>query len=421
MLDLADTRQQKAIQITGREPQKAIRLQLAQLRTEGILVDLNITGTGMFQRTPNWIELGIPEFTNDKRTSQFTKGSKYLYPEAKVAKIKSFESRLRQNLDKHTFDVTGFRPFRWLPYTAYAAWRAKHDQIVKEANEFIQTEILDCHDECVDYVAAAFTEIAEAAWIGATSGENDKGQRRQLYKYVQIWDKESRGNKQLDHEAFVSYIVSLAISQVPTVEDIMNKLSFDYTTALIYGQEDIAADEAAAENIRAQVSFEKEKAQLELSMTREQARKQAWDIQQDQRSKEEMLEAMRIAEYEHHKEKLRETVSPFVEVYRQAMFQFIGHAKDMLESIQKNKHVRGKVAERGRGLLDIYNLLVIPGMGDEQMMKCLKDLRDLIGTESSEARDTSAITSKLEEIVKMEKEIAADLLSVPTTFSYLEI
>jgi len=138
---MTDSRAQ-AFAITGQNPTHTINLQLNFLRQEGILVDLNVSGTGMFQRTPSWAELGIPEFTGDKRTVQFTKGLKFLYPEDKVRKLKSFESRLRQNLDKHSYDVTGFKPFRWLPYTAYQAWRSKHDAIVEEANAFIQ-ELID--------------------------------------------------------------------------------------------------------------------------------------------------------------------------------------------------------------------------------------------------------------------------------------
>jgi hypothetical protein len=272
----------------------------------------------------------------------------------------------------------------------------------------------------VDYVASTYAEIAESAWLSATSGENEKGRRVQLYKHIILWDK-VKGKITLDHDGFVDYVVQQAISQIPSVVDILNKLRFDYNTALLYGQEDIAADEAAAEGIRAQVKFEREKSQIENEMLRERARKEAWDIQHDQSKKQELLEAMRQAEYDHRRQQLQETVSPFVEVYRQAVYQFIDHAKDMLESIRKNKHVRGKVAERGRGLLDIYNLLVIPGMGDERMEQYLKDLRNLIGADAGEARSTEAITAKLQEIVDMEKELAADLVSVPTTFNYLEI
>lgn len=416
-----DTRREQAIAIIGAAPQKSIHMQLAKLRQEGILVDLDITGTGIFQKTPNWLELGIPEFDGDPRAKQFTKGTKFLSIPEKVAKIKSFESRLRQNLDKHTFEVAGFRPFRWLPYTAYQSWRTKHDEIVADAQQYVIEQMIDHHSENVDYVASEYTQIAEAAWLSATTGENTSGRRTQLYKFVQLWDKEKRETLYLDHEGFVSYIVSKVISQIPTVEDISEKLKFDYMTALIYGEEDIAADEAAAANIRAQVDFEREKADLENQLLREQVRSQAWNIQHEQTQKEQMLEAMRQAEYDHHKQQLQDTVSPFVEVYRQAMYQFVDHAKDMLESIKKNKHVRGKVAERGRGLLDIYNLLVIPGMGDDRMMEYLKELRNLIGPEITDNRSTEAITAKLQDIINMEAEISADMVTEPTTFSYLEI
>jgi hypothetical protein len=69
----------------------------------------------------------------------------------------------------------------------------------------------------------------------------------------------------------------------------------------------------------------------------------------------------------------------------------------------------------------VYNLLVIPGMGDERMMQCLKDLRTLIGEENSDARSTEAITAKLQDIIELENQVAADMLIEPTTFSYLEI
>lgn len=67
---LADTdRKDKAIEVIGTEPHTAIKMQFDRLQQDGILVDLNISGTGMFQRTPDWTELGIPEFTGDKRTT----------------------------------------------------------------------------------------------------------------------------------------------------------------------------------------------------------------------------------------------------------------------------------------------------------------------------------------------------------------
>ena len=38
---------------------KTVQLQLNVLRNQGILVDLSVSGTGMFTRTATWSEIGI--------------------------------------------------------------------------------------------------------------------------------------------------------------------------------------------------------------------------------------------------------------------------------------------------------------------------------------------------------------------------
>ena len=411
-------RQSQAFQVTGVMPEKTVQFQLSVLRKEGILVDLNITGTGIFTKALNWAELGIPDFADDRRSTQYTKGSKYLYPERRVAKLKSFESRARHNLEKNSYEVTGIKPYRWLPYTAYPTWREKHDQIVDEANQYIHDELVVCHDACVDEIASNYAEIADAAWLSLTTGESESGRRVVKYTRVIVHDKATDTDMTLGRDEFVDYIVKSAVSQIPSAAEIESKIKFDYTTALFYGQEDLAEDEAAAANIRAQVGFDRERANLEAEALRETVRKQAWDNQYDQQKKQEALEAMRQAEYEHHREQLKNTVSPFVEVYQAAMSQFADHAKDMLESISKNGHVRGKVKERGRGLLDIYNLMVLPGMGDDRMMQYLTDLRALLG--NTEDTSTDQITAKLNDIVALEKAVTDALLD-NSEFGYIEV
>jgi hypothetical protein len=424
-----DDRRQQVIQITGQQPQNIVKLQLDFLRENGILVDLSITGTGMFQRTPNWVELGIADWTEDERTKQFTRGTKFLYPEEKIRAIKSVESRLRQNLDRYSREVTGFKPYRWIPYTAYADWRLKHDQIVGDG-EALKADLIRNRDLYVDQIAATYTEVAEAAWIAATSGEDASGNRVQQYAYVQVYDKKRHETRTLDHEQFVSFVVEMTIAQIPTVEEIKAKLRWDYTTALVYGEQDIAADQARAEAIREQIALQKmvtraeaEKLSLENQQLAEQIRAEAWAIQERQRAmeaeREAKIQAMRQAEYEHNVQQLKETISPFAEVYRQALTQFIDHAKDMLESVRKNGHVRGKVAERGRGLLELYQLMVLPGMGSEKMETYLRELKSLL-PKDAETRSPDEIAAKLQDIINLEAEIAEDLQAGPSVFSFLE-
>jgi hypothetical protein len=419
-----ETRRQRAIEITGINPQAAVNMQLDKLRQEGILVDLNISGTNMFQRTPNWLELGIAEFAGDKRAEQFSKGQKFVFPEDRIKALKSIESRLRQNLINYSYDVTGIRPYRWLPYTAYAAWREKHDKIVADG-ELLKHDLIDHRDRYVDEIALVYTTIAEEAWAGVTGGIDQGGNRVQLYDYVRLTDK--RGNiLSLDHDAFIDYVVRSTVETIPTAADIEARLKFDYVTAMVYGDEDVAADQARAEAIRLQVSAEREQLDLareyqrtENSMLQERARAEAWNIQTAQREREEKIAAMRQAEYDHHRQQLQETISPFAEVYRAAVAQFVDHAREILESVQKNGYVRGKVAERGRGLLDLYQLMVLPGMGDQKLETYLRELKALLPA-ASEGRSPEDIANKLRDIIALEAEAAENVQSV-TGFSFIDL
>src|SRR5512140_2720864 len=96
-------RKAKALQITGREPTNTVAIELKVLREQGILIDLNVSGTGMFQKTLTWLETGINDQAGDKRAENYTKGMKLLYPEPIVRKIKSVESRMRQHIGNYTF------------------------------------------------------------------------------------------------------------------------------------------------------------------------------------------------------------------------------------------------------------------------------------------------------------------------------
>ena len=425
LINTTEVRRQRAIEITGQAPQAAVTMQLDKLRDEGILVDLHITGTNMFQKTPNWLELGIAEFAGDKRADQFTKGSKFLFPDDRIKAVKSIESRLRQNLEKYSYDVTGIRPYRWLPYTAYAAWRKKHDEIVADG-EMLKHDLIDHRDRFVGEVAATYATIAEDAWISVTSGIDGDGSRWQRYAFVRLTTKNGTVIA-MDHDQFVDYIITQTVSDIPTVEEIEARLRFDYTTAQVYGDEDVAAEKArtaaiyeqAAAN-REQLNLAREYQRTENAMLEEAARKQAWDNQAAQREREDKIAAMRQAEYDHHREQLRETISPFAEVYRAAVSQFIDHAREILESVQKNGYVRGKVAERGRGLLDLYQLMVLPGMGDERLETYLRELKDLLPA-ASETRSPEAIANKLRDIIALEADAAAAIQTPPTGFSFIDL
>ena len=187
-----------------------------------------------------------------------------------------------------------------------------------------------------------------------------------------------------------------------------------------------AAEQARADSIRLQTLAEREQLNLarqyqqtENAMLLERARKEAWNNQQEQTEREAKLSAMREAEMEHHREQLKETISPFAEVYRAAISQFIDHARDILESVKKNGYVRGKVAERGRGLFDLYEMLVLPGMGDDRLQTYLRELKAMLPADA-ESRSPEQIADKLREIIDLESQ-AEQAITTVSTFDFIDL
>jgi len=71
---------------------KTVQLQLNVLRNQGILVDLSVSGTGMFTRTATWAEIGIQADEADPRFTRFSRGQKYLIPEEQIKRLRSVET-----------------------------------------------------------------------------------------------------------------------------------------------------------------------------------------------------------------------------------------------------------------------------------------------------------------------------------------
>ena len=223
---------------------KKVSLQLSVLRNQGLLIDLNVSGTGMFARSANWGDIGIAEDENDPRYNRFTTGQKYLIPEKQIKRLRSIETRMRQWLDRYSYEVTGFAPFRWLPYTAYDTWREKWAELLADFNQ-VKAEIIAERESYEIELANTFAQIADASWKSITA---------QGYEWV-IQDGVIYG-----HDEFVDMVVRSALEKMPTEAMIQEKLQADYVTALVYGNEDIAADELKAQQIRDKARLESEKA-----------------------------------------------------------------------------------------------------------------------------------------------------------------
>jgi hypothetical protein len=94
---------------------RVIEREQARLRVLGVLIDLDITGLS--------------------------------HPPACIAPIhrktlRSLATRFRVSLAHHSFALDCFHPYRWLPYTAHAAWRAEYNRLQDELRA-VRAAILD--------------------------------------------------------------------------------------------------------------------------------------------------------------------------------------------------------------------------------------------------------------------------------------
>lgn len=409
VIDTTNRKHQVAI-ITGTDESKifTVQMQLDILRKQGILIDLNITGTGMFTKSASFDEVGIArDSEKDARYEWIKPGTKFVIPEAPVKKLKSVESRMRQLLEKRTRKVTGFYPYRWLPFTAYETWKEEWTKAVSDFYQ-VKIEIIANRDEYIDVVADEYTRVAQSAWASI---------KAQGYKWAII------NEKRMTQDDFISYIVEKAVALVPTVDEIEDKLHADYVTALVYGQEDAAIDEARAAEIREGIRLNRELSQIEVSLAAEKARAEAWNIQAEQMEREAKIEAMMQAELEHAREKLKTITSPFEEIFTSLRHQFAEDASAILENIRKNGFVRGKVAEKGRGLIDLFDLMCTHD--DRELRAKLATLKLELGEQGTkqndESRDIETITRTLNEIIDLSRDVTENLTSLPNRFTSLDL
>lgn len=405
--------------LAGIEPDRVhiVNMELDVLFKQGLLIDLSISGTSMFTRQASWAELGIPQDSEDTRYTQLTRGQKFLNREERIKKLRSVETRARQWLDRLSYDVTGFRPYRYLPFTAYEKWVQKWEELVAEFNQ-VKVEFLDNYDEDVAYIAETFQGVAAHAWTSLT--------KNGAYSYAIV------DGRPMDRDQFIDHVVANACAKMPSRHKIINDLKIDYITALVYGKAAAAEDLAKAEQInrerqQARIAADEASrvAHLQSSLLQEQLEHQARIDRIEAEEREAKIEAMRQAEGAHARQQLAEIASPFQEVFSALRRQISEDATEMLASIQKNGSVRGKVAERGRGLLALFDLMAI--QGDSNLRQKLVELRQAIGPIGSEreevysTRSTSQVVSILEQIREMEREAVAEMLAAPSRASLVEI
>lgn len=365
-----------------------VKIELETLKKQGLLIDLEIRGIGMFSRQASWSEMGIGENDDDPRYTNLRRGQKLLIPIEHVKTLRSIESKMRQLLDKVSFDVTGFRPFRWLPYTSYDSFKEKWERLVNQL-EAEKSVILAHYTEYVDRLADEYTKLAESSWKAITV------QSYGTYEWVIV------NGVGYNHDGFIDLIVSAAVAKMPAQSEIMTCIGADYRLGNVVSDASLLEEKLAVEKINA----ERELVQTETALKRQK------------------LIEMQAAEVAHYKATLAETASPFEEVFTELRRRVASDARSMLDTIKKNGKVASRVATQGAGLIKLFEMMAIHD--DSQLKGILTDLKAEIGTVGGDTnpddRNVEKIQDLLNQVLEMEKQAAAHLTEGPNRFEMLEI
>lgn len=283
-----------------------IRMDLRRLRDLGILVDVSINGLNLLYASSTWDEFGVPE--EDERRKRLKKGRKNVTSSAFANKATSLSVRFRQNLDRYSYSLTGFAPFRWIPASAYFVWREEHDRLCQQLAELVAS-----YDEAAErqQLSEAMTAVASEAYDAQCS----------------------RTQPKLSREQYTAQIVAAALARLPSAETIRNSIKASYRTAILEDNTDVARRLA-----------ELEQAELEQDHIRVERVK---------------VQEMHRLEMEAARERIATMANPWDEMLQQFEAQLYDAAAEAMTMMQKHGYLPGKTAESLKGLRQMYEVMCV--------------------------------------------------------------
>jgi len=383
-----------------------VQLDIARMKELGVLVDVDLHGFSMFTRRATWSELGIDG--KSVRRKRLKRGSKDMLPKAYMSTLHSLSTRFRQSLDRPSFVLEGFKPWRWVPFTAYEAWQDEWAELQNELDA-LKTEIVERWDEFAEDVADDFSLIADEAWRAIKNGRPDDAGDFALV---------TRGGTFGSRDEFKAHVVNRALAQLPTPEQIESGLYATYRNAMVATGADVESEWARETKLAAQREIawqEARTAEEEERAKRRQIKIEVADAEHQaevqRRERERRMRLMRQAELEHAKEQLAETVNPFQEVVEQFRAQIYSDVKEIADSIASNGYVHGKVAKRAKGLLDTYRILGA-ATGDAELEDALVALRGQLQKRTVDGKqtyDVAAVEGALKDVATLTHEAAVEV------------
>lgn len=373
---------------------------VAALRNNGMLLDLDITGLTMFDAKTNWtLDMGVDAKDARRSTKRLRIGRKNLLPDTK---LQSIAQRIRAHLLDYSQAMTVFPGYRYVPYTAFMKWWDRHQELMAEWEDHVAW-ILDNYEGLKADCRADYAKHARDTWT----------------KSVAI-------QRQYELGAFVDLVVADAISKFPTRERIMADLKValkppatfllesEYKAELLRAQRvaQVAEEERIQHRLQTDAWYRADKARAdELEAEAEIRKQQAWAATEERRATEaeaaqrirvaefqaqEEMAAIRAAQIEIARDVVANTVNPLVEIVAQNRDRIYATLSRLRTNIQKRGWVHGKEADAIRSLREWFQLMNITDDNEmESKLMALANSLDAVPASTTTTYDADRVLSSL--------------------------
>lgn len=397
----------RSIVTAGAASQQRYRLNdLQKLREEGLAIQLDIRGCGIFTTAIDWAELGVGGTST--RAKWFTRGRKYLFPKEDIAQLNNVISKMRQAYTSLTHDISVLRPWRYLHYKRYQEWSMTWHELTVQLSEVVESMIAH-YDDAVDTLAAEYNQICAEAWQSITAS----GEEFAIF----------RGQSYDDQDDFTDAVVSAVLAKVPSPDRIREEIRAVYLTATVQGVEDIAREEARAAQLRA----EAEAARLEATKVEQELDHNERVLRMEEEAKRRQIEMMLHAEAERIREEIDTITSPLEEAFTALRSQMSRTASEMIRTIQTNGgKVHGRTAQKAlETLSELFEMRSI--VDDKRLRERLEELKSAVGpvgesrTKATPERSAEQVVKALEQIQSLVETAREDFTAEPSRFAMLEV
>ena len=246
-----------------------------------------------------------------------------------------------------------------------------------------------------------FRKVAHRAWVSYRTPDDDAVVKTPDGKIIAGYD------------AFEARIVDAALAKMPGEVEIMAGIYADYRTGFLItppeamqAQVEMAQAHAAIDKAHAEASAAEAKARMAWQEERE----KDMALAEKQMSQQAKLAAIKQVELEHARQQLQQITSPLQEVMDKFRAQMYADVVSIAESIKKNGHLRGKVAQKARGLKDLYDLLA-SATGDDELEIALQSLQNSLDVSSPDGSkyNITAVEQALESVSEVTRQAAEDV------------